>query len=664
MIVLSSVEPFIPADKSIPEMTPRAILVGAILAVIMAATNAYLGLKVGMTVSATIPAAVISLAVFKAVGGTILEANLSKTMASAGESLAAGVIFTIPAFVLINAWTGIRYMETTLIALIGGVLGVLFTISLRRILVEEEGLPFPEGVASAEVLFAGWEGGASAKFVFVALIVGGVYKFLSAGLKIMHDKVEAVVGVWKAKFFFGGELSAALVSVGYIIGPRISSYVFLGGIIGWVLVLPIFLSAALAGGYPGVDPGMDPLEVVSVIRSEQIIWIGIGAIVFGGIWTMLSLRTSMKGAFGEALRGIKGIKGGEGAAEKEEVPRTERDLPVDKSLLLAAALVIPIAGLYFFLTGSGLVAGVGAIVMVVAAFFFTAIAGYLAGVVGSSNNPISGVTITTLLFASLLLLLLGVRGESGMAGALGVGAVVCSAAAIAGDVLQDFKTGQIVGSTPRSLQIGEMIGVVATAFIIAPVLMVLERAYGIGGAELQAPQAQVMASILNAFFGGTVNFTMFLAGMELAILLIIFDIPILAVAIGIYLPFTLSTPIMLGGLLHAVVDRIGRKHKGEEIATEKLHGHGILYSSGLIAGEALIGIVVAALLIANVQLKITPQPVPLLGILFFLGVVFLLYKTAVEGVGGSIGEGITASRELAVEAYRITREKMRNMLRW
>ena len=653
----AKIEPFIPADKFVPELTVRSLAIGALLAVLMGATNAYLGLKVGMTVSATIPAAVICLAIFKAIGGSILETNMSKTMASAGESLAAGVIFTIPAFVIIGAWKDIHYVETTLIALLGGVLGVLFTISLRRILIVEEDLPFPEGVASAEVLFAGWEGGSSAKYVFIALLIGFGYKALGV-FHVAHDKIEAIISMGKVKGFFGGDLSAALVSVGYIIGPRIASYVFLGGIIGWVLVLPVFLTKAFAGTYPGIDVAiMSHMEIIDQIRTEQIIWIGIGAIVFGGIWTMFSIRKSVGGAFKEALKGIKGDKG-----DGQEIPRTERDLPVDKSLLAAAALVIPIGGLYFWLTDSMIIAGAGSLIMVVAAFFFTAISGYMAGVLGSSNNPISGVTITTLLFASVLLFSLGARGEAGMAGALAVGSVVCCAAAIAGDVLQDFKTGQIVGSTPKNLQIGEMIGVVATAFTIAPILMILHSAYGIGGSELAAPQAQAMGSVLQAFFGGTVNFGMFLAGMELAILLILFRIPVLAVAIGIYLPFSLSTPIMLGGIVHSIVDRVGRKNHGDELAGEKLHNRGILYASGLIAGEALMGIVGAAVIL-TLPWILDVEPMPIIGVVVFLVVVLLLFKTALGGVGGSMGDAVQASKELASDSLQKLKEFPRKLLK-
>ncbi|MDG6221020.1 MAG: oligopeptide transporter, OPT family, partial [Candidatus Thermoplasmatota archaeon] len=540
----------------------------------------------------------------------------------------------------IGSWTGIRMVETTLIALLGGVLGVLFTISLRRILVVEEDLPFPEGVASAEVLFAGWEGGSSAKYVFTALIIGFAYKAVGV-LHLAHEKIEGVFSIGAFKGFFGLEMSAALVSVGYIIGPKIASFVFMGGMIGYVFILPVFLTQAFAGGYPGIDPlTMSPMDIFYKVKADQIIWVGIGAIVFGGVWTMIGMRSSVGGAFNEAIRGIKGQK-----VDTKDVPRTEKDLPIDKSFLAAAALVIPIAGLYFWLTESAMIAGVSAVVMLIAAFFFTAISGYMAGVLGSSNNPISGVTITTILFASILLFIMGARGTDGMSGALAVGAVVCCSAAIAGDVLQDFKTGQIVGSTPKNLQIGEMIGVVATALSIGGVLILLTSAYGIGpGTGLEAPQAQVMAGVLQAFFGGTVNFIMFLAGMELAIILVLLKIPILAVAIGIYLPFTLSTPIMLGGVIHAVVDRVGRRNHGGEMAMEKLHNRGILYSSGLIAGEAMMGIVGAVII-----LMFTPywEPMPLLGIVFFAIVVFLLMKTALGGVGGNLEDGGKAAKELA-----------------
>ncbi len=629
-------EPYIPAETTLPEFTVKAIVVGVLLAVIMGAANAYLGLKVGMTVSATIPSAVIAMAIFRSIKGNVLEINLSKTMGSAGESLAAGVIFTIPALIILGAWVEINYWVTTAVALLGGMLGVFFTVPLRRILVVEEDLPYPEGVACTEVVLAGEEGGNTAKYVFAALLIGGIYKFVSTGLNIMKDKVASIISVGRAKFFGGAELSAALLGIGYIVGPRIASFVFLGGILGWVVITPIFLTMAANGTYP-IPAGTSLMGALEIIRLEQVVWVGIGAITVGGIFTLFSLRHSMKRAFGNIRKKKK---------DDTEVIRTERDLPVDKTFLAVAAMVIPIFCLYYYLSESGIIAGVTAIVAVIAAFFFTAVAGYLAGVVGSSNNPISGVTITTLLFTSLLLLSLGARGEYGMTTALGVGAVICCAAAIAGDVMQDFKTGQLLGSTPRALQMGEMIAVVAMAFVIAPILTLLHNAYTIGGPGLPAPQATVMAGLLNAMFGEGMNFLMFLLGAELAVLLILLDLPILPVAIGIYLPFPLTTPIMLGGVLNAIVTKVGKRKT--ELGNEKIHSRGVLFSSGLVAGEALLGIIIAGLFGAFTiaRVHVLETPLPFIGSIIFLAMAVLLLYTALRGAGGDLGDVVPAIKEL------------------
>jgi putative OPT family oligopeptide transporter len=629
-------DPYIPADQNLPEFTVKAIVVGVVLAIIMGAANAYLGLKVGMTVSATIPSAVMAMAIFRSIKGNVLEVNLAKTMGSAGESLAAGVIFTIPALIILGAWVEIDYFVTTAVALLGGMMGVFFTVPLRRILVVEEDLPYPEGVACTEVVLAGEEGGNTAKLVFSALFIGGVYKFISSGLNIMHDKIASIISVGKAKFFGGGELSAALLGIGYIIGPRIASFVFLGGILGWVLITPIFLTMAANGTYP-IPEGSTLMEALEIIRLEQVVWVGIGAITTGGIYTLITLKDSMKSAFGK-IRAKK--------SEEDEAIRTERDLPVDKTFIAVAALVIPIFGLFYYLSESGIIAGVSAIVAVITAFFFTAVAGYLAGVVGSSNNPISGVTITTLLFTSLLLLAMGARGEYGMTTALGVGAVICCAAAIAGDVMQDFKTGQLLGSTPKALQMGEMIAVLAMAMVIAPILMLLHNAYTIGGPELPAPQATVMAGLLNAMFGEGMNFMMFLLGVELAIFLILLDLPILPVAIGIYLPFPLTTPIMLGGVLNAIVTKIGKRKP--DMSEEKIHSRGVLFSSGLVAGEALLGIVIAGLYGAFTmeRVRLLKEPLPFIGTIVFFGMAFLLLRTSLVGIGASMRDVPKAIKEL------------------
>jgi len=620
------VDPYIPPEVEVKEFTVRAMVLGVLLAVIMGAANAYLGLKVGMTVSASIPAAVMAMAILKPMKGTVLEINLSKAMGSAGEALAAGIIFTIPAFIIIGAWVEINYWITTAVALLGGVLGVFFTIPLRRILIVDQALPFPEGVACTEVVLAGEEGGSTAKWVFMALGIGAVYKFLISGIGLMHDKVEAIVAIGRGRFFFGGELSAALLGIGYIVGPRIATFVFIGGVLGWVVITPIFLTMVASGSYP-VPDGTTMMEALNIVRMEQTVYMGIGAITMGGIWTMFSLRDSMKTSIGHVLSS---------ELEEGEAIRTERDLSVKYAYLAAGAMVIPIFILYWYIADSGLVAGVSAIVLLIAAFFFSAIAGYLAGVVGSSNNPISGVTITTLLFSSLLLLGLGLRGLDGMSTALGVGAVVCCAAAIAGDVMQDFKTGELIGSTPKSLQIGEMVAVVAMALFIAPVLMVLHQAYTIGSPDLPAPQAIVMAGLLRGLFGEGINMIMFLLGVELAILLIFLRLPVLPVAIGIYLPFTLTTPIMLGGISNLLITKIAAK-KGITNENE-VHGRGILFSSGLVAGEALVGILIALMLVSHIEIKLLAAPLPGLGAILFLGLAGYLFMVALKSVGGSFSD--------------------------
>jgi len=646
------IEPYIPDDRILPEITPRAIIVGVLLAIIMGAANAYLGLKVGMTVSATIPAAVMAMAVFRMMRGSILEVNLAKTMGSAGESLVAGVIFTIPAFIIIGAWTEIDYVTTTVIALIGGVLGVLFTIPLRRILIVDLDLPYPEGVACTEVILAGEEGGSAAKWVFGAMGIGLLYKFLNTGMELFKEKLEGVISIGRAKFYGGSELSAALVGVGYIVGPRIASYVLIGGIIGWVILAPIFMTMIAMGTYPMPEGALTYLDALlyseASIRTEQIVWVGIGAITIGGIYTILSMRSSMKDAMRQTFLGLK-------AGTKEE-RRTETDLPLKWAFILAGLMIVPMVGLYWYLSNSGLIAGVAAIVMLVAAFFFTAIAGYLAGVVGSSNNPISAVTITTLLFASLLLFALGARGAEGMAVTLGIGAVVCCAAAIAGDVMQDFKTGQLIGSTPRNLQVGESIAVIATALVVAPILAALHQAYTIGSPDLGAPQALVMGNLLKAMFGGGMNFPMFLVGVELGILLLILRLPILPVAIGIYLPFTLSTPIFLGGMIFYILHRVAMKkleREGKadgEINHAKIHHRGILFASGLVAGEALMGIVVALLVVTGIQAamvgSIHAVPfLPLPGLGLFLLVAGGLMYVSLKGLDATPRDALDAVKE-------------------
>jgi putative OPT family oligopeptide transporter len=650
--------PYVRPEVKMLEITVRALILGLILSVVMAAANAYLGLKVGMTVSAAIPAAVISAAIFKGLKGTVLEITLSKTMASTGESLAAGVIFTIPALVIIGVWDSIDYGVTTAVALVGGILGVLFTVLLRKILIIDLDLPFPEGVASAEVIIAAEKGGKAASYVFGALGIGALFKagasllieerpeeapgvFTEYSLGLWKDKVEGAGSVGRLNLYGGSDLSVALLGVGYIVGARIASLIFMGGVIGWVIIAPIIIGV---NGIP-IDPetGLQHTDMVAAfnqIRVDHLIFVGVGTMIVGSFWTLYKMRHAI-------INGVKrAFPSKEAIVEVETVIRTEDDLSIRKSLMVAGVLVVPIFLVYYFLSGSLLQSFVAAIVGFIAAFLFTTVAGYLAGIIGSSNNPISGVTIATLLIMSVLLFALGARGETGMATAIGVAALICCCAAIAGDVTQSLKTGQLIGSTPKYLQISMFIGVAAAAVVIAPTLTVLHAAYVIGSPNLPAPQALAMKGIVEGIFGGRMNWPMVFFGMELAVLLIIFNRPVLPIAIGLYLPFSLSIPIMLGGIVHLMVDRAiesrysaelgrmgdekARESKLEKIK-EKIHNKGVLFSSGLIAGEALMGIILAVFVVSRLPLAIVQEPIVILGVLIFLFLAFMLWRFGHQG---------------------------------
>ncbi|UCE36244.1 MAG: oligopeptide transporter, OPT family [Thermoplasmata archaeon] len=634
--------PYVRPEVKMLEITVRALVLGLILSVVMAAANAYLGLKVGMTVSAAIPAAVISAAVFKGLKGTVLEITVSKTMASTGESLAAGVIFTIPALVIIGVWDTIDYGITTAVALVGGILGVLFTVLLRKILIIDLDLPFPEGVASAEVIIAAEKGGKAASYVFGALGIGAFFKMGASlivdgrehAIGLWKDKVEGVASAGRANLYGGSDLSVALLGVGYIIGARIASLILMGGIIGWVIIAPIIIAV---NGLPVDEDGVvitDMVAAFNQIRFDHLIFVGVGTMIVGSFWTLWTMRKAI-------IAGVKkAFPSKDAMVEVETVIRTEEDLSVRKSLIVAGLLVIPIFAIYYFLSGSFIQAFFAAIIGFVAAFLFTTVAGYLAGIIGSSNNPISGVTIATLLIMSIVLFILGARGEIGMATAIGVAALICCCAAIAGDVTQSLKTGQLMGSTPKYLQISMFIGVAVAAVVIAPTLTVLHAAYGIGSENLPAPQALAMKGIVEGIFGGRMNWLMVFFGMELAVLLIILKKPVLPIAIGLYLPFSLTIPIMLGGIVHLLVDRKVDEKYSQEVSAmgdekaresklekikEKVHNKGVLFASGLIAGEALMGIILAVLVVNGVSLAIIGEPIIILGVMIFLFLAFMLW---------------------------------------
>jgi len=535
-----------------------------------------------------------------------LENNIVQTAASAGESLAAGAIFTFPALIMIGYWTKFNYLETALIALCGGVLGVLFTIPLRSALIVKQKLKFPEGVATAEVLKSGEEGGAAVKYLIWGALAGAVVKFIEAGFKIWNGVAEtAAVAGNRVYAYAGMNLSPALIAVGYIVGINIAALVFFGGVISWWIGIPIYLAVS------GIPEGADPVALGKEVWGSQIRYLGVGAMVVGGLWALVNLRSSI----GFAVRsGIDALKGGKG--NRSDILRTERDTPMSWVIMAVGIMIIPVYIIYIREIQQVSISALMAILMVIAGFLFSAVAGYMAGLVGSSNNPISGVTIATILTSSLILLaLLGSGAEKGPAAAILIGAVVCCAAAIAGDNMQDLKAGHILGATPARQQIMQMVGVASAAFVLPLVLQLLNAGYGFGQptAEkpdaLAAPQATLMESVARGVFQGDLPWTMVIIGMALGILIIILDkiqeakgrsfrIPVLAVAVGVYLPFELDSAIMVGGIIAWLVTRYQKRSKNSiqgdvkkaEMASNRT---GLLIASGLITGEALIGILLA-----------------------------------------------------------------------
>ena len=657
---------FIPAKKTIPELTIKAIIVGAILAIILGSANAYLGLYAGMTVSAVIPGAVMAFAFLKPFKGNILEVNIGMMGAAAGEAIAAGIIFTIPALVILGTWTEIHYLETTLIALLGGILGVLWMIPLRRALIIKTDLPFPEGVAVAAVLTttvgdktsAKDDGGdVSAIWLVIGILVAGLFKFGQVAIKTFSGAVHGIINIGKfdigtgekSGIFYGGvAASPALLGVGWIIGPKISSFVFVGGLIGWVILAPLIALAtglpmpvkaneiadALAFGNGNFDLGSQIWGFFQ-IWGRYIRYIGVGAMVVGGLWTIWILRNNLAVGIKEA---IAGIKGGQIEAKK----RTDEDINFKFVFLMIGALTIPVFILYVFISDMWGVSIIMAVFAILFAFVASAIAGYMAGLLGSSNNPISGVTVSVLLITSLILLGFGLSGNIDAYGiAILIAAVICCAASISGDVLQSMTCGQMIGATPKNQQIAEMIGVLAAAPILALVVQALDQAYTIGSTNLPAPQAFLMAGIVQGVLGGEMVWPFVVAGMVLAFVLILIDLPVLPVAIGIYLPFTLVVPIFGGGVIRAITNKVIEKKYGSveeeefsdwELAIkqtdvkpkEKIIRSGILLTAGLIAGESLMGVIIAFIIIGGVDIAIFNYPPILPGILIFLFIALLL----------------------------------------
>ena len=589
-------KPFISADKIVPEFTFTSLFIGILLAVVFGAANAYLGLRVGMTVSASIPAAVLSMGIIRVIlrRYSILENNMVQTIGSAGESVAAGAIFTLPALFLWAA-DGVEGIEAPglfeifLIALVGGTLGVLFMIPLRKaLIVEEHGvLPYPEGTACAEVLLAGEEGGSKASVVFSGLGIAAVYKFVADGLGVFPSSVNYDIKAYKGSAV-GMDVLPALVGVGYICGPRIASYMFSGSVLSWFVLMPLI---SLFAGDAIIFPGTEPISSLAPgeLWGTYIKYIGAGAVATGGIISLIKSLPLIVKTFSQAMKSMSNNKG-----KAASGLRTDQDMPMPVILIGVGVIAIAI---WLFPTFP--INLLGAVIVVIFGFFFATVSSRMVGLIGSSNNPVSGMAIATLLIATILLKATGLDGATGMKGAIAIGSIICIVAAIAGDTSQDLKTGFIVGATPKKQQWGELIGVLTSSLAIGGVLYLLNEAWGYGSTELPAAQATMMRMIVEGVMNADLPWGLIGAGAAIAIVVELLRIPVLPFAVGMYLPLSLNAGIMAGGLVRLVVEKKrGLSEEKKKAAIDR----GILYTSGMIAGEGLIGILLAVFAVVELDL--------------------------------------------------------------
>ena len=601
-------KPYIPASKVTPELTVTSIFMGILLAIIFGAANAYLGLRVGMTVSASIPAAVIAMGVIRVLlkKNSILESNLVQTIGSAGESLAAGTIFTLPALFLwakdgVTDKPGI--IEITLISLIGGLLGIFFMVPLRNaLIVKEHGtLPYPEGTACAEILLAGENGGANASTVFAGMGFAAIFKFIIDGLKAVPGEIAFKVKGYAGEF--GTQIYPAVMSVGYICGFRISSYMFSGGVLSWLVLIPlIVLFGENVIMYPSTEQTIGEIYAASGasgIWSNYVRYIGAGALAAGGIISLIKSLPIIVRTFRDAIKSMSdksGVKSNE---------RTAQD--INLKIVIGAIVVLT---LLVWLIPAIPVSLLGAFIIVVFGFFFATVSSRMVGLVGSSNNPVSGMAIATLLLSTLILKFTGAEGAAGMTAAIAIGSIICIVAAIAGDTSQDLKTGYILGATPKKQQIAEVLGVAVSAFTIGYVLILLNSAYGFGSEEISAPQATLMKMIVEGVMSNQLPWILIGVGALIALVVEICRISVLPFAIGLYLPLELSTTIMLGGVIRHLIDKRKTDYEKENSDTDA----GVLFSSGMIAGEGLVGILLAILTVVGVadtfDLSFLPDMLP------------------------------------------------------
>ncbi len=617
-------KPFISADKMLPEFTVTSIILGIILSVVFGAANAYLGLKVGMTISASIPAAVISMGIIRGVlkKESILENNMVQTIGSAGESLAAGAIFTLPAlYIWTKEWNmgAPSLLTITAIALCGGILGVLFMVPLRKaLIVKEHGvLPYPEGTACAEVLLAGEEGGEKAKITFTGLGLGALYKFITDGLKLFPSEIETTVPGYKGAAI-GADVLPALLGVGFIIGSKISAYMLAGAVLGWFGLIPLISNIGGMGEiimYPASVP-ISQLDHWG-IWNYYIRYVGAGAVAFGGIFSLIKSLPLIVQTFRDAMKDYSG--GVNGTSDL----RTESDIPM--KVVIIGSLVVILAMMMLPIIPVGLA---GAVMIALFGFFFATVSSRIVGLVGSSSNPVSGMTIATLIITAIIFKATGNDGQAGMIATLTVGAIICIIAAMAGDTSQDLKTGFLVGATPRKQQIGELIGALVAALAIGGVLTLLNSAWGFGSSELPAPQATLMRLVIEGVMGGNLPWTLIFTGIGIGVTIELLGLPVLPIAIGLYLPIHLSTPIMVGGFIRGLLDKKLDKSNNQSEIKGKIES-GILYASGLIAGEGLVGILLAVFAVGGLNVVLGVD-LGQIGALVFFGILtFTLMKFSV-----------------------------------
>lgn len=629
-------------STTIPEINLRVIIIGILLSVIMGSANVYLGLKIGMTVSASIPSAVVGMLVLRQIrafnnessAGSILEANQIQTAASAGESLAAGIIFTMPALIIIGVWQEFDMILTTVIAFTGGLLGILFMIPMRQVFIvkNEDNLQYPEALACASVLEAGQESDSSnsAGLIIKGVLIGGAFKGLISFFGVLKGVLEGAMLIGNRIFFFGGDISPALLAVGFIVRLNVAVLIFIGGFLGWLVGIPLLGQ--------GLEHAADPLEGASFLWSTKIRYVGVGAMVVGGISSIFKVRKGLVDAIKVMRDNQKGDLKNSSATDSNE-----RDISARAINILSIIAIMLVGGVYYYITDNIAITFVTTIIMIIMAFFFTAVASYIVGLVGNSNSPVSGMTITAVLFTGGLLYIFGFSGTEGMVATLGVAAIVCCAACTSGDVCNDLKTGQIVGASPYRQQIMQIVGVAVASLVMAPIMQLLHdnTPGGIGGKELAAPQAGLFASLADGFFGeGNLPLDMVIVGAVIGIVILIADsfiissnkagdfrLHLMPIAVGMYLPFGLSTPILIGGLIAHFILKENNSNKDPDSVLQ----NGVLLSSGLIAGESLMGILlalVASIGISSINLGLQPDIVTGLTFMSTILTIWWLYQNS------------------------------------